>query len=367
MNYETKLAKLLSDTLTKLLFKEDVFASKKNNWGLIRLIAAFAVIYGHSFGMFNNIDSKDWTIDHLTMGTTYSGQMAVVVFFFISGALVTRSLVTSRNAFEYILKRVSRVAPGLILCLLISGLVIAPLFGTNVSLGNILSYINGNIWLVTNSFYIEGVFTNNRYKAVNGSLWTLPNEMRLYFVLFIFGLIFAKITREKIVGLLLVLLFFLYFSPAMIPLIGSNNELMGNGLFVINSIFFVLGGLAWAIHLGRIRGELYLLGSILVYVYFRFNPERHLFIFFSLVAFCMFIASFKPLNSFVPKHDYSYGVYLYGWVTGQIVVSLYPRLNWEFSLFLNLCLSLLFAAFSWHIVEKPTLNFVKGQLSKRIQ
>ena len=160
------------------------------------------------------------------------------------------------------------------------------------------------------------------------------------------------------------MLFFLYFNPGATPLIGSNNALMGNGLFVINSIFFVLGGLAWAMHLGLIRGEVYLLCSLILYLYFRFNSERHFFLFFSLVAFCMFLANLKPLNSFVPKHDYSYGVYLYGWVSGQIVVSLYPSLNLETSLFLNVCLSLLFAALSWHLVEKPCLNFVKNQLSR---
>ena len=316
MNYRIKLTKKFSALHTWVLLKEDVFSSRDNNWGLIRLIAALAVIYGHSFGMFNFVNSEDWTINHVALGSTYSGQMAVIVFFFLSGALVTRSLVTSRNPFEYIAKRISRIVPGLVACLLISGLIIAPLLGRNVGLVSILNYINGNIWLVTNNFYIEGVFTNHRFQAINGSLWTIPNEMRLYFVLFIFGLIFARITREKILGLFLVLLFFLYFNPGATPLIGSNNALMGNGLFVINSIFFVLGGLAWAMHLGLIRGEVYLLCSLILYLYFRFNSERHFFLFFSLVAFCMFLANLKPLNSFVPKHDYSYGVYLYGWVSG---------------------------------------------------
>lgn len=364
MKNKTLLTRAFSDLVAKLLLKEDVFSSKNNNWGLIRFIAAFTVIYGHSFGMFNRVRSNDWTISHIALGSTYSGQMAVIVFFFLSGALVTKSLVTSRNAFEYIAKRISRLMPGLGLCLLISGLVISPILGNNPSLRNIFNYINGNIWLITNNFYIEGVFSNHRFKAINGSLWTLPNEMRLYFVLFIFGLIFAKVTREKIVGLLLVLLFFLYFSPETTPLIGSNIALMGNGLFVINSMFFVLGGIIWSMQLGRIRGEIYLFISILLYTYFRFHPERQYFIFLSLVTFSMFVANFKPLFIFAPKHDYSYGIYLYGWISGQIVVSLYPRLNWSLSLFLNMLLSLLFAAISWHLVEKPSLNFVKDRLAR---
>ena len=65
----------------KILGK-DVFDSKNNNWTTIRLIAAIAVIYGHSFGMFDHKESTDWTISNISRGITYSGQMAVIVFFF---------------------------------------------------------------------------------------------------------------------------------------------------------------------------------------------------------------------------------------------------------------------------------------------
>jgi peptidoglycan/LPS O-acetylase OafA/YrhL len=51
--------------------------------------------------------------------------------------------------------------------------------------------------------------------------------------------------------------------------------------------------------------------------------------------------------------DYSYGIYLYGFVIQQLFASLLaPRVWWINALACDF-LSALFAAFSWHFVEKP--------------
>jgi peptidoglycan/LPS O-acetylase OafA/YrhL len=55
--------------------------------------------------------------------------------------------------------------------------------------------------------------------------------------------------------------------------------------------------------------------------------------------------------------DYSYGVFLYGYVIQQAYMTLGPAFHhWYINIALSLPTAALFAAFSWHLVEKPALK-----------
>jgi peptidoglycan/LPS O-acetylase OafA/YrhL len=56
--------------------------------------------------------------------------------------------------------------------------------------------------------------------------------------------------------------------------------------------------------------------------------------------------------------DYSYGIYLYGYVVQQAVAQVFPWSHkWWLNLLISLAIVLLIAAASWHFVKKPMLKF----------
>ncbi|HIC6877228.1 TPA: acyltransferase family protein, partial [Salmonella enterica subsp. enterica serovar Aberdeen] len=73
----------------------DFLQRDKNNLDLLRIVCAAAVIFGHSYYLSDAGGSQD-PLKEL-VGFTYSGSTAVKVFFFISGLLVTNSLVATRS------------------------------------------------------------------------------------------------------------------------------------------------------------------------------------------------------------------------------------------------------------------------------
>ncbi|HEY2608222.1 MAG TPA: acyltransferase, partial [Paraburkholderia sp.] len=69
------------------------------------------------------------------------------------------------------------------------------------------------------------------------------------------------------------------------------------------------------------------------------------------------------LRRFVPRHDYSYGIYLYGFMVQQCVANIAPQLSHVMSLLVAVPLILVCAALSWHFVERPVLTWCRGWLT----
>jgi peptidoglycan/LPS O-acetylase OafA/YrhL len=59
---------------------------------------------------------------------------------------------------------------------------------------------------------------------------------------------------------------------------------------------------------------------------------------------------------FLRGADYSYGIYLYGFVVQQTVEQFGWARHWWLNMPLSLAGAAMFAALSWHLVEKPALK-----------
>ena len=69
--------------------------------------------------------------------------------------------------------------------------------------------------------------------------------------------------------------------------------------------------------------------------------------------------------SYEPKADLSYGTYLYGWPIQQSLHALWPGIAAGVLLVPSLALTLLIAALSWILVEKPALGLKARALGRR--
>ena len=158
-----------------------------SNVNCIKFIAAILVILSHSYPLTGN--GNDFLV-RMTDGKLGLGSVAVAVFFLFSGFYLSQSLQKDDRTAVYLIKRVKKIFPPLIIVVLLSVFLIGPIF-TQLTLkeyfgsaGTYLYFLNGILIPVHN---LPGVFTEAPYNpTVNGALWTLPVEFACYiFLLFI--------------------------------------------------------------------------------------------------------------------------------------------------------------------------------------
>ena len=178
----------------------DILSPESNNFGAIRIAMALAVMVSHSFFFVTGNSGAE----PLTNWTGHSlGEHAVQVFFFLSGILVTESLMRSRSLIDFATARVLRIAPGLAVCVVLTSLVLGPLV-TNLSSfnywsdGGLPSYIVKTLFLITGAASLPGVFVDLPASGlVNMSLWTLKYEALCYAGLAIIGFGALRYRRLK--------------------------------------------------------------------------------------------------------------------------------------------------------------------------
>ena len=154
---------------------------RENSLDLLRLIAASLVILGHSSAIVGSgIDPMaKWN------GSVYSGLFALHIFFFISGLLVTNSFLHKPDIGRWMFSRILRIIPALCVCLILTTFVLGSL-STTLPVKQYLTdhgtwdYFLGNLFLLRTRFFLPGVFAGNVDKAMNGPLWSLYLEVRLY-------------------------------------------------------------------------------------------------------------------------------------------------------------------------------------------
>jgi peptidoglycan/LPS O-acetylase OafA/YrhL len=157
---------------------------RDNNFNLIRILAAFAVLITHGFAL--SIGTGNAEPLRKSLGVTL-GTIAVDVFFITSGFLITSSLMNRKHIIYFCWARFLRIFPALWLMLII----------TVCGIGSMLTTVHLHEYIFNNITYryvaycstlfkgvvfnLPGLFHGNPYgNAVNGSLWTLPYEVKMY-------------------------------------------------------------------------------------------------------------------------------------------------------------------------------------------
>ena len=341
----------------KIRTLSDCLAQGSDNFLLLRFIAASMVIYGHAPAISGGGGPKDLFI-WLRWGT-YSGSIAVDIFFIVSGFLITGSFVRRRNVVDFIWARILRIMPAYTVCVTLCALVFGALL-TQLSLSIYLQepgttgYILKNVRLGLDlAWDLPGVFQNNpRMNTVHGSIWTLPAEVRMYewvAILGVAGMLFAR--RCFNFTLAALLLFGLNF-PENIPLVPHPA-------FVRFAALFAVGGFcsinrSWI----PVHGGFLLALIVLAYVFQPTGAYPYLFA-LAETAFVFWFAYALKWYGFNRFGDYSYGIYLWGFPAQQWVASLAGHLPDLVNALYGFLVALILAIGSWHLVEKPMLR-LKG-------
>jgi peptidoglycan/LPS O-acetylase OafA/YrhL len=339
----------------------DTFEAKSNNFALIRVIAAIAVCYGHSFALSPGSGQQDLFILNLSDANFYTGSLAVCVFLFISGALVSASLLRLQSPLDFLIHRVARIYPALIVSILITAACVFALYPSVARLRDLGTWGVLNATGFTNSWQVPGVFEKDTtYTAINGSLWTIPLEVRCYLILLLAGIVFEKITRQKLLFVHIVCLFLSFASPTDLPLVGSNPATLGNAGYHEYLIFFSLGGIAYSMKAGNLSMPVLATCAFGTWIFWSFVAHNEFWIAVSISFFVLLASKSLLLQKIRIKSDLSYGLYLYAWPMAQFVNQFFPTALPLEAFLITLLATVPLAWFSWVFVEKPSIAFGKN-------
>lgn len=321
--------------------------ARRNSFDAIRLLAALAVLVSHSF-VFAHAGQP-------MVGTETLGTVAVLVFFGISGYLITQSWEREPRIGRFALKRALRIYPALLVVLALTVLVLGP-FVTTLPAGDYFSvaqtwwYGIGRALMLT-PHGLPGVFAHQP-GGVNPSLWTLPGEVCAYVAVAILGAVGAY--RRKavyIVGLLVV-----SFAAEHLALGVTQVSFVCLRAFTVGAALYVfrdrLPLRVW-VAVGLVVGVIGLSGS---------PVEIPLAcIAFPYLAVAVAYRAPTLLSRVTDRGDLSYGVYLYAGPVGQAVaLALGRSVTALYVIALSLPVTVALAAFSWRLVERPALRLKAG-------
>lgn len=346
----------------------EILADRSNSFNAVRLLAAIAVVLSHSYLLLLAGDHSE-PFD----GAPYNlGQIAVNVFFFLSGLMLSRSYALQPDWRRFALARILRVFPALVIC----GFVVAWLLGPFATILPVENYFADPRTLLYpflvpflfDQASLPGVFQYGFNPGeVNAPLWTVKYELLAYLA---FGIAASLgLTRSR------------WLVPALAAVLGvalsityaaHTFETSPLGSLLRFGFCFWLGTLAFQ-YADRIRVPVslapfwfaiglglsgLLAGTIL-------GPLV------SILGFAALVLSLGDLRvpgltAVTSRTDISFGIYLYAWPLQQTLL-LWRVTHEAWGLFLvPLAGAVVLALLSWHLVEKPALS-LKHRLPRRIR
>ena len=343
----------------------------KNNFDFLRLLFAALVVVHHCYPI-SGISEQDplYYFSNSTLSYSYIG---VRGFFIISGYLIFQSLMRSHGITDYLVKRLLRIYPALIIVLILTVIFCGFVFdGTAIEYlknKSAWTYIPVNCTLIKLQHTINGVFESNPLKkGINGSLWTIGYEFSMY--LFIIPLIFLKKFTQKIhvavLSVLVVILFILRIT------LENNANQLHIGVISLNTwchfaLLFMSGAFLSVIKIesNRFRIPVLVIASILFIALMRWEYfELSQYILFPPIVIIIGAAALKGISSIGELFgDVSYGTYIYSFPAQQLLMY-YFKFNVVELLLVSLPLSIFLGWLSWHLVEKHALAKKKAVYQK---
>lgn len=332
-------------------------AKRSESFDLLRLVAAMMVLCSHQFPL------NGFREPHVPYFGTFGG-VGVMIFFSLSGYLNCQSIFRSRSAQAFLFNRFLRIIPGAFVCA-----ILCICLGAVVTTSSLAEYLTHPykpsssipstlMYLIRNGFPVHqvtyqlpNVFADNIYKsAVNGSLWTLPYEVKCYLLL---ALAVVVIKFNKSIALKA-----LTSAAVGVALIGFFISLDTTLLSEWMLIFLIVFGMGSAVALVEEKGgrRAAVLFGLVVPLAFIVSSNFRIAALTGITVPILLTGWVTSLPKFMaPRLDISYGVYIYAFPVQQCVSTL--DLNWYLNLIIVLVITTVLGILSAVLVERPALRW----------
>ncbi|MEH6591247.1 MAG: acyltransferase [Halioglobus sp.] len=345
--------------------------SRDNNFNLIRFVAASLVLYSHSYALSTGSGENEPLRSFTGLASMTWGSVAVDLFFITSGFLIAGSFFGRKSIVAFIWARVLRIYPALIISVLFCVFGVG-LYFTNYNSFDFLSDETTIRFLIKNTtlFFgtesrLPGVFTDAPYKyAVNGSLWTLPYEVKMYVLLMIFGL--AILYLKSLIGEKILPIFFLCIALLSVVTNIANHFIPVTPIIFTRlfSMFFV--GVAFYIYREKIViSSKFAFIAISAMLISSLHSDALVVVYGLVFAYIIFWAAYVPsgiIRKFNDMGDFSYGIYIYAFPVQQSLAMMVPNISILNMAIYSFGITFILAFFSWHLIEKHALKLKKSYL-----
>lgn len=345
-----------------MLTRPLVTSGRHNNFNTIRIAMALLVVWSHSFALYFGTEANE-PISRLTNGVANAGEIAVDVFFMVSGFLITQSWERSRSWWSYLRKRVARIYPGYMVATALCAFVLLPIYIHQRYTPALAAKTIGLNLLLQGYFPAKDVFLRNPVTAPNGSLWSIPFEFWCYIGVLILGV--ATLLRRR----LALVAFFVVIIAVKIWLDVTGRE-PGGGIvgLIIGWPYiwfrmlpcFLVGTLAYLYRERLPRSATLLIAALTAFLLAaHFSLTRLLaqdVLLPIVVAYAMLYLAFAVRMPDAARFgDFSYGSYLYAYPIQQIFKAEFS-LGFPAFVTLSMISTLAAGALSWYGVERYFLS-----------
>ena len=329
-----------------------------NNFLLIRIIAALMVVAGHSLGL--SIEGTPENLEKITFADIRPHGLGVLVFFCISGFLVTASICKRNNLLDYSISRLCRILPALWVCIVITTLFAGVFLSSRpfweyLQHPEVLNYVWKNALLISAQFSLPYVDLGKH--GINGSLWTIPIEAIFYLYIAVFYLTGALRNLKVFAMALGIFGGLLAFNH--LPLLEKNTETIKLTICFFSGCSLYL--LRHWIPASKVLALVLAALALLVY-----DLLQNSFLMYMAIGYGIIILAYsRKIPDPFGASDYSYGVYLYSFPIQQCILHIRPEISAVELAIIAIPLSILVAALSWRFIERPALDLKKFWLANK--
>lgn len=334
-------------------------SGRSNGFGALRLLFASMVIIAHTVELHDGRNHNEPLFR--IFGTLTFGSLAVDGFFLISGYLIAASFISSPRT--YFAKRVRRIYPGFLVCYLLCVLVVAPIAGAK------LAELTPSEWI--RIFYrmvmlkapeVRGAFSGVPVATINGSMWTISYEFRCYILAAVFGALglykrpklFLSLTCGMLLGC--AVLQYEPFATWNSATPGVVASIVGEPFQTVRLLAIFMTGTSFMLWQPRLDGRIALIAGLLLIpaLFLRAWSDVAIATLGGYVLFwCAFQIRRPVFLSLNSKDDISYGVYLYAFPLGNLILQSWPSAPVPVMGLLTWIAAAACGWASWELVEKP--------------